>query len=135
MDGVQLSQGYRNSAKRHFIFTTQSPGFPASHLINFDGMKGWNNLDFETTHGEFESGTIYWESSILTTREIWKTYLKCKCTVFRNIKQILHYKVAFSKYNWRDICFPFLCWIKFCNGCFTQIFFHLGDKKSGCWSS
>ena len=26
-------------------------------------------------------------------------------------------------------CFPFLCWIKFCSGCFRQVFFHLGDKK------
>ena len=70
MDGVQLSQGYRTTAKRQFIFITQSPGFPATHLINFDGMNGWNNLNFETTQGGFESGTMYWESSISTTREI-----------------------------------------------------------------
>ena len=74
--------------------TTQSPWFPATHLVNFDGMKGWNNLDFETTQGGFESGAMYWESSILTTREIGKTYLKCKCTVFTNIKQILFHKIS-----------------------------------------
>ena len=30
--------------------------------------------------------------------------------------------------------FPFLCWIKFCSGCFRKVFFHLGVKKCGCWS-
>ena len=32
------------------------------------------------------------------------------------------------------VCFPFLHWVKFCSGCFRQVFFHLGDKKSGRWS-
>ena len=32
-------------------------------------------------------------------------------------------------------CFPFLCQLKFCSGYFKQFFFHLGDKKSGRWSS
>ena len=31
------------------------------------------------------------------------------------------------------VCFPFLRWVKFCSGCFRQVFFHLGDK-SGRWS-
>ena len=31
------------------FFTTQSPGSPGTHLINFDGMKSWNNLDLEAT--------------------------------------------------------------------------------------
>ena len=38
-------------------------------------------------------------------------------------------------------CFPFLCWVKFCSGCFRQVFFHLENKKKwlfvalGKWSS
>ena len=31
------------------LFTTQSPGVPGTHLINFDGIKGLNNLDHEAT--------------------------------------------------------------------------------------
>ena len=31
------------------FFTTQSPGVPDTHLINFDRMKGWNNFDLEAT--------------------------------------------------------------------------------------
>ena len=32
-----------------------------------------------------------------------------------------------------SLCFfAFLCWIKFCSGCFRQDFFHLQVKKSGC---
>ena len=31
------------------------------------------------------------------------------------------------------VCFLFLCWIMFCNDYFRWAFFHLGDKKSGCW--
>ena len=31
------------------LFTTKCPGVPGTHLINFDGMKGWNNIDFEAT--------------------------------------------------------------------------------------
>ena len=26
-------------------------------------------------------------------------------------------------------CILFLCWVKFCSGCFPQFFFHFGDKK------
>ena len=29
------------------LFTTHSLCVPGTHLINFDGMKGWNNLDLE----------------------------------------------------------------------------------------
>ena len=35
----------------------------------------------------------------------------------------------------RHVYFPFLCWVKFCSGCFLrQAFFHLGDKivVTGC---
>ena len=32
-----------------FFFTTQCPWVPGTHLINFDGMKGWTNLDLEST--------------------------------------------------------------------------------------
>ena len=31
------------------LFTTQSPGVPDTHLINFGGRKGWDNLDLEAT--------------------------------------------------------------------------------------
>ena len=31
------------------FFTTQSPGVSGNHLINFDLMKGWNDLDLEAT--------------------------------------------------------------------------------------
>ena len=31
------------------------------------------------------------------------------------------------------VCFPFLCRVKFCSGCFRQVFFHLGGKNSGRW--
>ena len=31
-------------------------------------------------------------------------------------------------------CFLFPRWVMFCCGCFRQVLFHLGDKKSGCWS-
>ena len=29
------------------LFTTQFPKVPDNHLINFDILKGWNNLDLE----------------------------------------------------------------------------------------
>ena len=29
----------------NLLFTTQSPGILGTHLINFDKMKGWNNLE------------------------------------------------------------------------------------------
>ena len=90
-----------------------------------------------TPLGRFESGTLYWESSVLTTRIVGKAYLKCKCPVFTNIKQKLHYKVA-TEWIWlkRHLffmhCFPFLRWIKLCSACFRQVFFHLEDKRK--WS-
>ena len=34
MDAVQLSQGYRTTARRHLVFTTKSPGVPGIYLIN-----------------------------------------------------------------------------------------------------
>ena len=46
MDGVQLPR-YRATARDSLLFTTQSPGVSGTHLINFGGMKGWNNLDLE----------------------------------------------------------------------------------------
>ena len=97
MDGFQLSQGYRTTARRQFevfkvlvFFTTQSPGVPGTHLINFDHMKVEITLVLKPPSG-LEFGTMYWESSNLTTKIIGKNYLKCKCTVFTNIKQTLHY--------------------------------------------
>ena len=62
---------------------------------------------------------------------------------FFHIKETLHYKVALE-YNQRNVtyyallhyvCFPFLCWVKFCSGCFRQFFFSFGRQKkvvSGC---
>ena len=73
------------------LFTTQPPGVPDTHLINFDRIKEWNKLD---PPSRFESGILDWEYSVLITRTIGKAYLKCKCPVFINIKQTLHYKVA-----------------------------------------
>ena len=32
-----------------FLFTTQFPGVPGTHLINVDGKKGWNNRELEAT--------------------------------------------------------------------------------------
>ena len=37
MDGIQISQDYRATARRQFTFY---PGIPGTHLINFGGMKG-----------------------------------------------------------------------------------------------
>ena len=31
------------------LFIIQSPGVPGNHLINFDWIKGWNDLDIEAT--------------------------------------------------------------------------------------
>ena len=39
MNGVQLPQGDRVTARKQFIFITKCPGVPGTHLINFDGMK------------------------------------------------------------------------------------------------
>ena len=78
-----------------------------------------------------EPRTLQWESSTLNTKIIGKTYLKCKCPIFTNIKQTLQVS---NRVNQRDILFfmhsfPFFRWIKFCSGCFKQVFFLLGDKK------
>ena len=72
------------------FFTTQSPGVPGTHLINFDHMKVEITLVLKPPSG-LEFGTMYWEFSILTTKIIGKNNVKCKCTVFTNIKQTLHY--------------------------------------------
>ena len=55
------------------LFSTQSPRVLSTYLINYDGI-------------------VDCESSILTTR-IKSLHLKCKCPVFINIKQTLHYKI------------------------------------------
>ena len=44
MDVVQLSQGYRVTARRQFTFTAKSPGVSGIHLINLGRMKGWVDL-------------------------------------------------------------------------------------------
>ena len=33
----------------NLLFTTQFPRGPGNHLINFNWMKGWNDLDLEAT--------------------------------------------------------------------------------------
>ena len=71
------------------LFTIQFPGVPSTHLINFNRIEGW----ILKPPSRFESRTLDWESSTLTTRIIPKTYLKCKCLVFINIKQTLLHKV------------------------------------------
>ena len=119
MDGVQLPQGYRTTARRHSLSITKCPGVSGTHLINFNMIKDWNNLDLEATQ---QNG----ESSTLTTTIIGEIYLKCKCPVFIKIKRNLNYYL-------RDLflmhSFPFFRWIKFYSGSYRQIFFHLGDKK------
>ena len=49
-------------------------------------------------------------------------------------KETNYYTILNFKKMLPYVCFPFLRWLKFCSGCFRQVFFHLGDKKSGCWS-
>ena len=40
IDEVQLSQGYRATAKIHLFFTIMSPEVPGTHFIDFGRMKG-----------------------------------------------------------------------------------------------
>ena len=119
MDGVQLPQGYRTTARRHSLSITKCPGVSGTHLINFNMIKDWNNLDLEATQ---QNG----ESSTLTTTIIGEIYLKCKCPVFIKIKRNLNYYL-------RDLflmhSFPFFRWIKFYSGSYRQIFFIWGTKK------
>ena len=78
---------------------------------------------------KFEPGTLQWESSFLMTKIIGKTYLKCKCPVFANIKQTLQVR---NKHLFFMHSFPYFRWIKFCSGCFRQVFFSFGGQKE--WS-
>ena len=45
MDGVQLTQEYRATKRRHF-FTTNCPGHPGTNLIDLEGLKDepWSHL-------------------------------------------------------------------------------------------
>ena len=98
-------------------------------LINFDRMEDW----ILKPHSRFESRTLDWESSTLTTSIIVKTYLKCKCLVFINIKQTLVNRVNIIRETF--IFYAFFTISSLDNvlrGCFRQVFFHLGDKKK--WS-
>ena len=74
------------------LFTTQPPGVRGTHLIDLGRMKGcglpWSHP------AVLNSGLLDRETSTLTTMIIWKRCVKCKCPVFINIRQILHYKVA-----------------------------------------
>ena len=74
------------------LFTTWSPGVPGTHLIDLGKMKG---CGLPRSHqAVLILGLLDWETSTLTTTIIGKRYVKCKCQVFINIKQTLHYKVA-----------------------------------------
>ena len=90
-------------------------------------MKGWNNLNLEPP-SRFEPGALQWKSSTLTTKIIGKTYNKCTCLVFANIKQTLQVS---NRYLLIMHSSPFFRWIKFCSGCFRQFFFFFiwGPKK------
>ena len=77
----------------------------------------------------FEPRTLQWESSALTTKIIGKTYLKCKCPVFANIKQTLQVS---NRHLFFIHSFPYFRWIKFWSGCFRQVFFSSGGQKE--WS-
>ena len=39
MDGVQLPQGYRATARKSLLFTTYFPEIPGTHLIDLGRMK------------------------------------------------------------------------------------------------
>ena len=45
LKATEALQGERES----LLFIIQSPGVPGDHLINFDRMKDWNDLDLEAT--------------------------------------------------------------------------------------
>ena len=74
------------------LFTNQSPGVPGPHLIDLRRMKGcglpWSHP------AVLNPELLDWETSTLTTTIIWKRYVICKCPVYIDIKQTLHYKVA-----------------------------------------
>ena len=72
------------------LFTTQSPEVSGTQLTPEESKV---ELILEPTIG-FEPELLDWEFSALTTTIIGKTYVQCKCTVFINNKQSLHYKVA-----------------------------------------
>ena len=45
MDKFNCLKGTEPLQGDSLLFTTQSSGVPGTHLIKFDGMKSWNNLD------------------------------------------------------------------------------------------
>ena len=49
-------------------------------------------------------------------------YIIRESTIFFIIRESTIYALL-------PVCFPFLCWVKFCNGCFRQGFFSLGRQK------
>ena len=75
------------------LFTTQSPGVPGTYLINIGRMK---RCDFTLEPpSSFEPRTPGLGNQHPNhTKIIGKRYVKCKCPVFINIRQTLHYKVA-----------------------------------------
>ena len=48
MDGVQLTQGYKATTRRPFIFTTTFPKIPDTHLTDLEMMNGC--VDLEATN-------------------------------------------------------------------------------------
>ena len=68
MDGIQ--QGYRATTRDSLLFTTQSPGVPGTHLINFGGMKGWNNLDLNLAATHSFKFTVFFQNRRICSKEI-----------------------------------------------------------------
>ena len=48
MDGVPLTQGYKATTRRPFIFTTTFPKIPDTHLTDLEMMNGC--VDLEATN-------------------------------------------------------------------------------------
>ena len=89
MDGVQLSQGTK---RREFTFYHSVPR-SSWYIIN--RSRNDERMRLPRSHPVvLNPGLLDWKSSALTTTIIGKTYVKCKCRHFINIKQTLRYKVA-----------------------------------------
>ena len=70
------------------LFTTQSPGVTGTNVIDLGRMTG---CSLPWSHPVILNlGLQDWETSTLTATVIGKWYVKCKCSVFINIKQTLH---------------------------------------------
>ena len=68
------------------LLTTQSLGVRGTYLIDSEGWKHHPAV--------LNPRLLDWKFRALTITIIGKTYVKCKCPLFINIKQTLHYKAA-----------------------------------------